>query len=133
MDYLSVIEKTFLDYSDWVSRKSKVELNMLAGEDDLRGIFYNKLVSRLREAGTDIGKFRKNLYPTDLACSFISPGFIERIGINVSIAYNYAYHGHERKELLYGLGEAFSKIDMSRLSNRFTWELTKIVNSLKEL
>ena len=133
MDYLSIVEKAFLDYQDWVSRKSKLERHMLAGEEDLRGIFYNKLITRLREAGVHIGNVRRTLYPTDFSCLFSTPGFLESVTINISTAYSYTYHPQDRKEILYKLGEALSKIDMTRLSNRFDWELTKIVNSLKNL
>lgn len=132
MDYLSIIENAFLDYSDWVSRKSKIQIHMLAGEADLRGIFFNKLVTRLREKGVDIGRVRRSLYPTDFICHFSSPGFMESITLNPD-AYSYTHHGPERKAILVGLKEALDQIDMTRLSNRFTWELTKIVNSLKNL
>lgn len=132
MDYLSIIEKAFLDYSDWVSRKSKIQIHMLAGEADLRGIFFNKLVTRLREVGVDIGRVRRSLYPTDFICHFSSPGFMESLTLNPD-AYSYTHHGPERKAILMGLGEALNQVDMTKLSNRFNWELTKIVNSLKSL
>lgn len=133
MNYLSIIENAFLDYSDWVSRKSRLEIHMLASEDDLRGIFFNKLVARLREKGIDIGRVRKSLYTTDFVCVFTSPGFIERVSIVSDTSYHYSYHTPERRELLRLLREALMQIDMTKLSNRFNWELTKIVNSLKAL
>lgn len=132
MDYLSIIESAFLDYSDWVSRKSKIQINMLGREADLRGIFFNKLVTRLREKGIDIGRVRRSLYPTDFICHFTSPGFMESITLNPD-AYSYAHHGPERKAILIDLKHALDEIDMTKLSNRFNWELTKIVNSLKSL
>lgn len=137
MDYLSIIEKAFLDYSDWVSRKSKDQTSMLGEKDDLRGIFYNKLVSRLREAGVEIGRFRRNLHPTDFECTFVAPGFIEKVVMVTDFKdYHYTiYDGHppERREILRNITLALREIDMTKLSNSFTWELTKIINSLKKL
>lgn len=131
MDYLLAVEKALMDYADWVSGKR--DFAKFYKEGELRGIFYNKLVTRLREAGVNIGRFRKILYPADLICQFSTPGSLEGVTLDFNKIYSYAYHFPERKTILLDLGEAMKQIDMTKLSNRFNWELTKIVNSLKNL
>lgn len=131
VDYLLALEKALMDYADWVSGRR--DFTKFYKEDELRGIFYNKLVTRLRQGGMDIGRFRKVLYPSDLICYFSTPGCIERVSLDASKTYSYAYHSPERKATLVELGEAMERIDMTEISNRFNWELTKIVNSLKAL
>lgn len=131
VNYLLAVEQSLMDYADWVSGKR--DFTKFYKEDELRGILYNKLVTRLRQAGVDIGRFRKSLYPTDLICHFSTPGCIESVTLDSGKVYSYNYHSPERLTMLNNLGEAMKQIDMSQLSNRFNWELTKIVNSLKNL
>lgn len=121
------INDALRDYADWVSKKAKGNY-MVDSPNNLRGIFYNKLKSRLHDVGVSYAEIRYCLFPTDFICHFEIPGGIAELKIVSPITY---IHNSDRYKFLSKLETALGEIGNINYYNLLEWNLDKIIKSIK--
>lgn len=126
MNHTSILQSALIDYTDWLL-KQKAEI--LGSNSELRGIFYNKLIARLRELYS-VYDLRSAIKPEDIFITFRLPGFIIGLAFNAEA---YTAYQSERAKILYGLNDALKRIDVLDYHSPLSYELTKIISELKKL
>lgn len=125
IDHTAILSGALIDYNDWVVRQNS---KTPGAPSDLRGIFYNKLVTRLRDGYTDID-LRAAIKPDHLIISFSPHGYIESLFFTKE---RQAYNSTYRNEILNGLEEALLEIDVSDYQDKVSYELSKVILDLKK-
>lgn len=124
VNYTSLLEGALIDYADWVSRGTSVPLG---GQNELRGIFFNKLITRLNEVHS-IYELRHSIFPVDILVTFKPEGHIASLRFlsGPSIGAKPC-----RLPILNGLNESLGEIDVQGYNTPLACRLTKIIHELK--
>lgn len=125
IDHTSILSGALIDYNDWRSRQTN---EMVGSPSDLRGIFYNKLVTRLKEGYTTID-LRSAIKPEHLIMSFSARGYIASLSFTKE---REAYSPTFRNEILNGLKEALFEVDVTDFQDKVSYELSKVILELKK-
>jgi len=124
IDHTTILSGALIDYSDWVVR----QVNAPIAPSELRGIFYNKLITRLRD-GYDSTDLRVAIKPDHIIMSFTPKGFIASLSF---VKERQAYTPTFRNQILDGLEGALLEIDVMEFQDKFSYELSKVILELKK-
>lgn len=123
-DYTSVIEGALIDYTEWLLKQKG---DIVGSPAELKGIFYNKLIARLRDLHPT-GPLREALSVYHITMWIKPPGYITSLKFEAI-----GYHSAElRGQIVNGLNQALSLIDVSSYYDRFSYELGKVILDLKK-
>lgn len=128
INFTEAFKGALVDYHDWLSTKRKDE-HQIASFSELRGIFYNKLISKIKEIGENAYDIRKSLFPSDFSIEFEHPGAISKVTLHIDPSY--AYHNPQRKELLSLIKQTLDSMESTVYYDAFEWKLEKIIKTLK--
>jgi len=125
IDHTTILSGALIDYNDWVIRQNS---KTPGAPSDLRGIFYNKLITRLKEGYTTIN-IREALKPEHLILTFSPGGYIRSMSV---VKERQAYSPTSRNDILDGLHGALLEIDVSDYQDKVSYELSKVILDLKK-
>lgn len=125
IDYTSILSGTLLDYTEWLLRqKGLVPKN----PNELTGIFYNKLISRLSNV-YNFPDLRRSISVTDLIITYTPEGYIEYLSTGGP---NSGYYSPSRTQIKEGLSIALVSINVKDYRDRFAYDLSKVILDLKK-
>lgn len=125
IDHTTILSGALIDYNDWVIRQNT---KVVGAPADLKGIFYNKLVTRLKEV-YDTADIRLAIKPDHLTIFFTPQGYISTLSF---VKDRYAYTPTLRETILNGLEQALLEIDVTDYQNKLSYELSKVISELKK-
>lgn len=125
IDYTTILSGALIDYNDWIIRQNGV---MAGAPNELRGIFYNKLITRLKEVHDSVD-LRSAIKPEHMSISIISPGYINRLSFAKE---RQAFTPTLRNQILDGLDRALLEIDVTDYQDKVSYELSKVILDLKK-
>lgn len=123
-DHTSILSGALVDYTEWLLRQKE---SMIGSPAELRGIFYNKLMARLREAYS-FPDLRKAVVPEDMFIVFRPPGYIVSIAFEASPS---SYRPSMSKVILEALHQALLNMNVEDYHDRFSYELSKVILEAK--
>jgi len=124
IDHTAILSGALFDYNDWVVKQTNVSVVPA----ELRGIFYNKLITRLKD-GYDSIDLRAAIKPDHLVISFTSRGYIASLSF---VNERHAYTASLRNQILDGLEKALVEIDVTSFQDKFSYELSKVILEAKK-
>lgn len=124
-------QEAIKDYNTWAASKSK-GYDAANSYGELRGIFFNKLITQLREVEGFQVKHRayygRSIIPEDLYCQFGSLCGLESAIVSPP---SHSGVGDARVTLLLGLSEAAKEAVYDVLQSQIEYDLAGIVNRIK--
>lgn len=127
IDHTTILNGALVDYNDWVIKQNA---QVVGAPAELRGIFYNKLIARLKEdyVSADLS-LRSAIHPEHFIISFIPQGYITSLSV---VKDRHAYGNPIRDKILDGLEEALLTIDVTDYQDKVSYGLSKVILDLKK-
>ena len=124
INYTSILSGALMDYTEWASK----QINVPVIPNELRGIFYNKLMARLKEVH-NVADLRRVICVEDIQVVFnMMNGYITFLSFATT---GYSTLAGTKSVVLGELNKALLNIDVADYHDRFTYELSKVVLDLK--
>lgn len=133
-----ILQEAVNTYNKWACENSKLNIThaklykSLDVMNNLRGIFYNKLLIEIRNVQFT-GQFTISntrlpelIKVTDFDCTFIEGGFLVKLSQNLSQTYG------ERKELMDDLKAAMSLVEFTIYKDSSFYEIAQITKNIEK-